>query len=106
MSLPRNELQEIIENKENDEKEPKQENKEPSETLPEKTEEETSQTEEALEECRISFRYQGKEFAYQEIKSGEKAERPLLQPTESGHWDFDFEEEITEDIVIDWIAAE
>ena len=38
----------------------------------------------------VTFEYNGKTFATQEVKSGENVSKPLLAPAASGDWDFDF----------------
>lgn len=54
----------------------------------------------------VSFSYNGAVFATQVVTGGECATKPLLMPTASGHWDYDFTKVITENITIQWIAAE
>lgn len=52
----------------------------------------------------VTFRYDGNVFATQKVNRGEYAILPMLQPTESGTWEFDFSEKILEDTEIDWVA--
>ncbi len=51
---------------------------------------------------KVTFEYQGKVFATQEVKSGEKASAPLLVPEKDGDWDFDFETVIKKNTTIKW----
>jgi len=56
-----------------------------------------------LTECTVTFRYNGEVFGTQKVTRGECAVQPLIQPTEEGTWDFDFSEQILEDIEINWL---
>ena len=49
----------------------------------------------ALQRCR-------KVFGIQEVKEGETAMQPKLNPAASGAWDFDFSTPIESDTVISW----
>ena len=53
-------------------------------------------------QCVVSFVYNGKTFATQQVSKGECATIPSLMPAASGDWDFDFTTPITEDISITW----
>lgn len=50
----------------------------------------------------VTFRYNGTTFATQTVQRNRTAEVPMLQPTASGSWNFDFTTPITQDTVIDW----
>lgn len=50
----------------------------------------------------VTFKCGGVTFATQEVKSGERASRPRLNPAVSGDWNFDFGTEITADITVEW----
>ena len=50
----------------------------------------------------VTFRYNGDVFATQKVKRGEYAVCPMLQPTKSGVWEFDFMKQILEDTEINW----
>ena len=50
----------------------------------------------------VTFVYNGKTFATQEVKSGETALAPMLAPAASGDWDFKFETRIEADTTIQW----
>lgn len=50
----------------------------------------------------VTFSCDGIVFGKQTVEEGHRANRPKLAPAESGAWDFDFSEEITEDTVIEW----
>ena len=51
----------------------------------------------------VTFRYGEKVFAMQQVSGGEQAIVPLLLPTMTGKWDFDFTKPIEQDTIIDWI---
>lgn len=51
---------------------------------------------------KVTFVYDGKTFATQEVKSGETVSEPLLAPSTSGDWDFDFGTKIEADTTIKW----
>ena len=53
-------------------------------------------------ECTVTFLYQGKVFATQTVTSGACATVPVLVPSLSGGWEFDFSAAITEDTSIEW----
>ena len=40
------------------------------------------------------------------VKGGECATKPLLMPSASGSWDYDFSKIVNEDITIEWIETE
>ncbi|MCR5215304.1 MAG: FecR family protein [Eubacterium sp.] len=50
----------------------------------------------------VTFIYNGKTFATQSVKKGEKVALPSLKPAESGKWDYDFDLAVEEDIEINW----
>ncbi len=50
----------------------------------------------------VTFEYDGKTFATQEVKRGETVSAPLLAPAASGGWDFKFETKIEADTTIQW----
>lgn len=50
----------------------------------------------------VTYKYNGTVFATQIIDKGAKATNPLLQPAETGKWDYDFSVPVTDDIVIIW----
>lgn len=50
----------------------------------------------------IKFVYNGKVFATQKVKKGEKAERPSLKPALTGDWDYDFKTVVNKDITVTW----
>lgn len=50
----------------------------------------------------VTFKYGDQIFATQEVKWGEKATKPKLQPAEIGNWNYDFSSIVKEDIEIDW----
>lgn len=50
----------------------------------------------------VTYKYNGTVFATQIIDKGDKATNPLLQPEETGKWDYDFSVPVTDDIVIIW----
>lgn len=52
--------------------------------------------------CTVTFTYQGKAFATQEVVKGEKVSEPVLIPDEEGKWDFDFGTKIEADTTISW----
>lgn len=54
------------------------------------------------ENCIVTFLYQGSVFATQQVQNGECATVPLLLPSLSGGWDFDFSKAITENTEIVW----
>lgn len=51
----------------------------------------------------VSFKYNGKVFATQQIKDGEVAVRPTMKPASTGNWDYDFKKAVTSDITINWV---
>ena len=50
----------------------------------------------------VTFEYNGETFATQEVKSGETVSEPLLAPSTSGSWDFNFGTKIEADTTIQW----
>ena len=50
----------------------------------------------------VTFEYNGETFATQEVKSGETVSEPLLAPSTSGSWDFNFGIKIEADTTIQW----
>lgn len=50
----------------------------------------------------VTFMYNGNVFGTQVVNKGDKAARPTLSPAQSGNWDYDFNEEVTGDITIEW----
>lgn len=50
----------------------------------------------------VTFVYQGKTFATQQVKGGETVSEPLLMPAQGGAWDFDFATAITADTTVTW----
>lgn len=50
----------------------------------------------------VTFQYNGATFGTQQVKPGEKATEPKLNPAASGAWDYDFSQEVHEDIIIQW----
>ena len=50
----------------------------------------------------VTFEYDGKTFATQTVKSGEKASAPLLVPSQNGAWDFEFGTAIDANTTIEW----
>lgn len=53
-------------------------------------------------EYSVTFRYNGEVFAVQRVTEGECAYVPILLPTMTGSWDYDFTKPIEQDIIIDW----
>lgn len=50
----------------------------------------------------VTFRYEGNVFAKQNVTGGEYAVAPMLMPSMTGGWDFDFTKPIEQDTIIDW----
>lgn len=50
----------------------------------------------------VTFMYDGKEFATQTVKKGEKVSVPKFCPAATGDWDYDFDEPIERNTVIEW----
>lgn len=50
----------------------------------------------------VTFRYEGKVFATQTVDGGKYAVAPMLLPSMTGSWDFDFTKPIEQDTIIDW----
>ena len=57
------------------------------------------------EKYKVTFLYNDLKFAFQYVKGGEYVKEPALVPELSGRWDFDFNEPITDDTIIYWIAG-
>ncbi|MCI9448382.1 MAG: hypothetical protein HFH36_13650 [Lachnospiraceae bacterium] len=53
-------------------------------------------------EYTVTFIYQGEVFATQTVKGGKQAQKPILKPEKSGHWDFDFSDKIQKNTTIMW----
>ena len=53
-------------------------------------------------EYTVTFQYNGKTFATQKVKAGDKAEEPVLKPSQNGGWYFDFNNAINENTTITW----
>ena len=51
----------------------------------------------------VTFMYEGNVFGTQEVKEGELASKPRLQPAPTGSWNYDFSNPITEDTIIEFI---
>ncbi len=51
---------------------------------------------------KVTFMYEGKVFATQTVKSGEKVAAPVLAPAQSGAWDFDFGTKIEANVTVFW----
>ncbi len=54
------------------------------------------------EKYTVTFRYGDAVFATQTVKYGDYAAVPLLLPTMTGNWDYDFTKPIEQDTIIDW----
>lgn len=54
-------------------------------------------------EYSVTFRHNGEVFTVQKVMGGECASVPILLPTMTGKWDFDFTNPIEQDTIIDWI---
>lgn len=52
----------------------------------------------------VTFKYNGNIFATQMVNRGEYAVEPMLQPSPSGVWEFDFSKQVFEDTEINWVA--
>ena len=50
----------------------------------------------------VTFRYEGTTFATQKVTGGECAVAPMLLPSMTGSWDYDFTKPIEQDTIIDW----
>lgn len=57
---------------------------------------------EETEVCTVTFIYQGNVFATQTVEQGGKVSKPLLQPSSTGRWNFDFDTPIYEDMQIEF----
>lgn len=55
---------------------------------------------------KVTFLYQGKVFATQNVKSGKTASAPVLVPEAGGAWDYDFDEKIKADTTITWKSGQ
>ena len=54
------------------------------------------------ETSEVTFTVEGTIFAVVRVKKGEKVVCPTIQPTPNGHWKFDFDQPIENDITIIW----
>jgi len=52
--------------------------------------------------CTVTFLYENKVFATQQVISGECASVPVLLPAATGGWDYDFSKPIENDLTIEW----
>lgn len=86
LSITSDEIKELIDQMENKETET----------------EETEGTETETEVCTVTFIYQGNVFATQTVEQGGKVSKPLLQPSSTGRWNFDFDTPIYEDMQIEF----
>ena len=50
----------------------------------------------------VTFRHNGNVFATQKVTGGECVTVPILLPSMTGGWDFDFTKPIEQDTIIDW----
>lgn len=50
----------------------------------------------------VTFMYNGNVFGTQTVEKGGYAQKPKLMPAETGNWDYDFSNPITEDTIINW----
>ncbi len=74
-----------------------------TETTGQKSETTTeNKTEETEIICTVTFLYNGEVFGTQKVKKGERAEKPFLQPSSDGSWDYNFSELIETDTMISW----
>lgn len=53
----------------------------------------------------VTFQNGGKTFCTQSVTSGKKAAEPALQPTASGHWDYDFDTPVKADTTVNWVSG-
>lgn len=67
-----------------------------------KTPEELEDLKEAAGPFKVTFIYDKKVFGTVSVNKAEKVEEPLLMPTASGSWQFNFDTPITEDTDIEW----
>lgn len=51
----------------------------------------------------VTFVYRGEIFGTQEVKEGELASKPTLNPAPAGNWKFDFSKPIMEDTMVEFI---
>lgn len=77
------------------------EEKEDSEFTPE-TEETVRNLMNGPQVYTVTFLYNGKVFATQNVNSGDCVIRPMLQPGKSGTWEYDFSKPVFEDTEINW----
>lgn len=53
----------------------------------------------------VTFTYDGKTFCTQSVQEGAKASEPVLMPTASGSWAYDFDTAVTGSTTIQWTAV-
>lgn len=53
-------------------------------------------------EYTVTFMYNGSVFGTQQVKAGQCAQKPRLNPSSTGSWDFNFDSPITADTAILW----
>ena len=65
----------------------------------------TEELENIIEEkmCQVTFAYHQNVFGTQKVDPGTIITAPKLYPSETGSWDYDFAQKITEDTTIHWI---
>jgi len=54
-------------------------------------------------ECTVTFLHNNEVFAVQKVTEGACATVPVLLPSMTGKWDYDFTKPIEQDTIIDWI---
>lgn len=64
--------------------------------------EEESIQEEKTGPFTVTFMYEGQVFGTQIVEKGKQATEPSLMPALNGSWDYDFTQEVTDDITIEW----
>ncbi|MGN0342776.1 MAG: FecR domain-containing protein [Roseburia sp.] len=94
-------LEQLIQELSQEEPETETETESESETETE-TKAETEPESEQQKNYTVTFSYNGTVFGQQTVKEGGKATVPTLAPAETGAWDFDFSQEITGDVTIEW----
>lgn len=55
------------------------------------------------QEYTVTFTYNGQVFATQTVKPGETVTEPVLRPSQSGSWDYDFDSTVDSDVTIEWL---
>lgn len=58
--------------------------------------------EEVEGEVEVLFMYKGQVFATQTVMTGDKVKAPILQPADSGSWDYDFSKSVDGETEINW----